>query len=268
MTPSTPLQGTAADAAARRTLVVGNWKMHGDLQANRSLLQALVAAPRRAGCEIGVCVPFPYLAQARELLAGSAIALGAQDCSTHQQGAYTGEVSARMLREFDCRYVLVGHSERRALHGETDPMVAAKAERALDCGITPIVCVGETGAQREAGETDAVIGMQIDAVLHLLGSHASRMVLAYEPVWAIGSGRSASAAQAQQVHALIRSRAVHHGVDPRELTILYGGSVNPGNAGELFGQDAIDGGLIGGASLKAADFLAIVAAAPALSPTA
>ena len=245
----------------RRTLVAGNWKMHGRLDANRELLQALQAAPR-AACDLAVCVPFPYLAQAQSLLSGSGIALGAQDCSVHEQGAYTGEVAAGMLREFGCSHVIVGHSERRALHGETDATVAAKAERALASGLTPIVCVGETLEQREQGQTEAVIGMQLDAVLHLLGAErSSRIVLAYEPVWAIGTGRSASAAQAQEVHAFLRARTRHHGVDADAVPMLYGGSVKPDNARELFAQPDIDGGLIGGASLKAADFLAIAAAA-------
>ncbi len=244
----------------RRQLVAGNWKMHGSLEANSSLLQALVAAAP-ATCDVAVCVPFPYLAQAQQLLAGSSIALGAQDCSMHEQGAFTGEVSAGMLREFGCGYVIVGHSERRSLHGEGDAAVAAKAERALAAGLIPIVCVGETLQQREQEQTEAVIGLQLDAVAHLLGRHAARIVLAYEPVWAIGTGRSASAAQAQQVHAFMRARLGHRGVDAGSVPMLYGGSVKPDNARELFAQPDIDGGLIGGASLKAADFLGIVDAA-------
>ena len=234
--------------------------MHGSLEANRGLLQALVAAAP-AACDVAVCVPFPYLAQAHQLLAGSQIALGAQDCSMHEQGAFTGEVSAGMLREFGCAYVIVGHSERRSLHGEGDAAVAAKAERALASGLTPIVCLGETLQQREQGQTEAVIGLQMDAVAHLLGAHAARIVVAYEPVWAIGTGRSASAGQAQQVHAFMRQRLGHHGVDAAVVPMLYGGSVKPENARELFAQPDIDGGLIGGASLKAADFLGIVDAA-------
>ncbi len=234
--------------------------MHGSLEANRALLQAMVAAAP-AACDVAVCVPFPYLAQAQQLLAGSQVALGAQDCSMHEQGAFTGEVSAGMLREFGCAYVIVGHSERRSLHGEGDAAVAAKAERALASGLAPIVCVGETLQQREQGQTEAVIGLQLDAVAHLLGAHAARIVVAYEPVWAIGTGRSASAAQAQQVHAFMRQRLGHHGVDAAVVPMLYGGSVKPENARELFAQPDIDGGLIGGASLKAADFLGIVDAA-------
>ena len=244
----------------RRTMVAGNWKMHGSLQTNAELLRALVAAPR-ATCEVVVCTPFPYLAQAQQLLAGSAVALGAQDCSMHEHGAYTGEVAVGMLTEFGCSHVIVGHSERRAYHAETDAAVAAKAQRALAAGMTPIVCVGETLQQRELGETEAVIGLQLDAVLHLLGARLPELVLAYEPVWAIGTGRTATPEQAQQVHAFIRERARHRGADADAVRVLYGGSVKPDNAAELFAQPDIDGGLIGGASLKAADFLAIAGAA-------
>ena len=244
----------------RRKMVAGNWKMHGSLQANRALLGELVAAPR-PDCELAVCVPFPYLAQAQALLDGSGIELGAQDCSMHEQGAYTGEVAAGMLREFGSSHVIVGHSERRGLHGENDATVAAKAQRALSHGLRPIVCVGETLEQRELGQTEAVVGLQLDAVLHLLGAQAGGIVLAYEPVWAIGTGRSASAAQAQEVHAFLRARTRHHGVDADAVPMLYGGSVKPDNARELFAHPDLDGGLIGGASRKAADFLAIAAAA-------
>ncbi len=244
----------------RRTMVAGNWKMNGSLETNSELLRALVAAPR-AACEVVVCAPFPYLAQARQLLDASAIALGAQDCSVHERGAYTGEVAVGMLAEFGCSHVIVGHSERRAWHGEADAVVAAKAQRALGAGMTPIVCVGETLQQRELGETEAVIGLQLDAVLHLLGARLPELVLAYEPVWAIGTGRTATPEQAQQVHAFIRARAHRHGADADAVRVLYGGSVKPDNAAELFAQPDIDGGLIGGASLNARDFLAIVDAA-------
>lgn len=244
----------------RRKMVAGNWKMHGSMAANKALLTALTAALEPA-CDVVVCVPFPYLAQAGELLAGHAIGLGAQDCSMHEQGAYTGEVSVGMLREFSCGHVIVGHSERRAYHAEGDALVAAKAQRALSVGITPIVCLGETLDQRERGETEAVVGMQLDAILHLLGSRMHDLVLAYEPVWAIGTGRTATPEQAQDVHAFIRQRALRHHVSAEQTRLLYGGSVKPDNAAELFAQPDIDGGLIGGASLKAADFLAIVNAA-------
>jgi triosephosphate isomerase len=243
-----------------RHLVVGNWKMHGHHAANEALLEAL----RTAGplpCEVAVCPPLPYLAQAAERLARSAISWGAQDCSAHEQGAYTGEVSAAMLADFDCRFAIVGHSERRALHHESDQLVADKAQAALAKGIAPIVCVGETLAQREAGETEAVVKRQLSAVIHTLGHCVGEMVVAYEPVWAIGTGRTATPEQAQAVHALLRAQL--HAATPRagQMKLLYGGSVKPDNAASLFGQPDIDGGLIGGASLKAADFLAICRAA-------
>ena len=243
-----------------RHLVVGNWKMHGHHATNEALLEAL----RTAGplpCDVAVCPPLPYLAQAAERLARSAISWGSQDCSAHEQGAYTGEVSAAMLADFDCRYAIVGHSERRTLHHESDPLVADKAQAALAKGITPIVCVGETLAQREAGETEAVVKRQLSAVIHALGHCVGEMVVAYEPVWAIGTGRTATPEQAQAVHALLRAQL--HAATPRagQMKLLYGGSVKPDNAASLFAQPDIDGGLIGGASLKAADFLAICRAA-------
>jgi triosephosphate isomerase len=244
----------------RRKMVAGNWKMHGSLSANKALLDALVGAPVPA-CDVVVCVPSPYLAQAQSVLSGTPISLGAQDCSAHEQGAYTGEVSVGMLRDFACGHVIVGHSERRAYHAESNAVVALKAQRALDAGIVPIVCVGETLEQRERGETEAVIGAQLDAVLQLLGHRLHEIVLAYEPVWAIGTGRTASPAQAQEVHAFIRQRASRHHASAVRTLLLYGGSVKPDNAAELFAQPDIDGGLIGGAALKAADFLAIIEAA-------
>ena len=247
----------------RVKLVAGNWKMHGSLAANLTLLTQVKDAAAGFGCEVAVCVPFPYLAQARAALAGTAVAWGGQNVSAHAQGAYTGEVSAAMLKEFGCRYVLVGHSERRALYGESDATVAAKFAAAQGAGLTPILCVGETLAEREGGVTAAVVTRQLGAVINGSGAAAlARAVVAYEPVWAIGTGKTASPQQAQDVHALIRAcvgesdAAVAAG-----LRILYGGSVKPGNARELFGMPDIDGGLIGGASLVAADFLAICAAA-------
>ncbi|WP_309624190.1 triose-phosphate isomerase [Methylibium sp.] len=241
---------------SRRKLVVGNWKMHGTHAANEALLEALKSAGPLPS-DVAVCAPHPYLAQAAERLARSAIGWGAQDCSAHEQGAYTGEVSAAMLADFGCRYCLVGHSERRALHAESDQLVADKAQAALARGITPIVCVGETLREREAGETEAVVKRQLSAVIHTLGHCAGEMVVAYEPVWAIGTGRTATPEQAQAVHALLRAQL--HAATPRaaQMKLLYGGSVKPDNAGVLFAQPDIDGGLIGGASLKATDFLAI-----------
>ena len=244
----------------RRKLVAGNWKMYGSHSANAELLAGIVAA-RPFGCDVAVCVPFPYLSETAVALAGSDIRWGAQDCSAHEQGAYTGEVSAGMLHEFGCRYAIVGHSERRAYHAESDQLVADKAKAALARGVTPIVCVGETLAQREAGETEAVVKRQLSAVIHTLAHCAGEMVVAYEPVWAIGTGRTATPEQAQAVHALLRAQL--HAATPHAdaMAILYGGSVKPDNAASLFAQPDIDGGLIGGASLKAADFVAICRAA-------
>ena len=229
----------------RARLVAGNWKMHGGLAANAALLDALVAA----GVECAVCVPFPYLAQAAERLRGTRIALGAQTLSEQASGAYTGEVSAAMLGEFGCRYVLVGHSERRQLYGESDATVATKFAAAQGAGITPILCVGETLPEREAGRTQEVVARQLDAVLARGGFGDA--VVAYEPVWAIGTGRTASPAQAQEVHGFLRKRL------PKATRILYGGSVKADNAAAIFAQPDVDGGLIGGASLQAQDFIAI-----------
>jgi triosephosphate isomerase (TIM) len=244
----------------RRKLVVGNWKMHGSRPANAELLAALQSA-RPYGADVAVCVPFPYLTETAATLAGSDLRWGAQDCSAHEQGAFTGEVSAAMLAEFGCRYVIVGHSERRALHGEDDALVALKAQAALGKGVTPIVCVGETLAQREAGETEAVVKRQLSAVIHQLAHCASEIVVAYEPVWAIGTGRTASPEQAQEVHRVLRAQLQAATGRADHMKILYGGSVKPDNASILFAQPDIDGGLIGGASLKAADFIAICRAA-------
>lgn len=246
-------------------LVVGNWKMHGRLSENAALLASLAAAlPRNDAVRVGVCVPFPYLAQAQSVLAATSLQWGAQDISAQLQGAYTGEVSAPMVGEFGATFAIVGHSERRSYHAESDALVAAKTLRALDAGLTPIVCVGETDAMREAGRTEAVVGEQLRAVLAVLSDEqAARIVVAYEPVWAIGTGKSASAAQAQQVHAFLRSVLAEKSAAAASVALLYGGSVNAANAAELFGAADIDGGLIGGASLKAADFLAVCAAARA-----
>ena len=244
----------------RRKLVVGNWKMQGSRSANEPLLAAIAQA-RPFGCDVAVCPPFPYLAEVALAFAGSDLRWGAQDCSVHEQGAFTGEVSAAMLAEFGCRYAIVGHSERRQYHDESDQLVADKAKAALARGVTPIVCVGESLAQREAGETDAVVKRQLSAVIHTLAHCAGEMVVAYEPVWAIGTGRTATPEQAQAVHALLRAQL--HAATPHadQMKILYGGSVKAENAGTLFAQPDIDGGLIGGASLKANDFIAICRAA-------
>ncbi len=243
----------------RRKLVAGNWKMHGGLAGNAALLTALLAEVDALPCEAAVCPPFPYLAQAQQLLAGSVLMLGAQNVSQHPSGAYTGEVAVGMLQEFGCRYVLLGHSERRAIFGESDATVAAKFEAALAGGLVPVLCVGETLADRQAGETEIVVGRQLDAVLARLGSAAlGRGVVAYEPVWAIGTGQTATPEEAQAVHRFIRQRVAAGDAEVAAgLRILYGGSVKPQNAAALFGQADIDGGLIGGAALVAEDFLAI-----------
>ena len=238
--------------------------MHGGLKTNQQLLQDVVAGV--AGMRdvaVAVCVPFPYLAQAQSVLSGTPVVWGAQNLSEQAQGAFTGEVSASMLQDFGCRYVLVGHSERRAIYGESDKLVAEKFAAALASGLRPVLCVGETLEQRDAGKTLGVVSAQIEAVLNRVGVAAfSGAVVAYEPVWAIGTGRTASSAQAQEVHAAIRAQMAKADAKVAEgLQILYGGSVKPANAAELFGMPDIDGGLIGGASLVAADFLAICAAA-------
>jgi triosephosphate isomerase len=247
----------------RPKLVVGNWKMNGSRANNATLLAGIVDGLGNGKANAAVCVPAPYLQQCADTLAGSQLAWGAQDVSAHASGAYTGEVAASMLVDFACRYVIVGHSERRAYHGETDGQVAQKAQAALNAGLTPIVCVGETLAQREAGQTNAVVGKQLAAVLELLdGDAVERIVVAYEPVWAIGTGKTATPAMAQEVHAQLRSQLRERSAGAAEkVAILYGGSMKPDNAQELMAQADIDGGLIGGAALKAADFLAIINAA-------
>ncbi len=238
--------------------------MHGGLKTNQQLLQDVVAGVSGLrGVAVAVCVPFPYLAQAQSVLSGTPVVWGAQNLSEQAQGAFTGEVSASMLQDFGCRYVLVGHSERRAIYGETDKLVAEKFAAALASGMRPVLCVGETLEQRDSGKTLEVVSSQIDAVLGRVGVAAfSGAVVAYEPVWAIGTGRTATSAQAQEVHAAIRAQIAKLDAAVADgLQILYGGSVKPGNAEELFSMPDIDGGLIGGASLVAADFLAICAAA-------
>lgn len=250
----------------RAYLVAGNWKMNGDRAANAALLKGIRDGYRASpNVDMLVCPPFPYLADVLEALDGSGIAVGAQTVSEHAAGAYTGETSATMLTDLGCRYVIVGHSERRALMGETSAIVAAKYQAALAAGLTPVLCVGETLEQREAGDTETVIDEQLDAVLDSAGVESlGGAVVAYEPVWAIGTGKTASPEQAQAVHAHIRARIAARDPSVADgLQLLYGGSVKGDNAGGLFGMPDIDGGLIGGASLKAADFLAIAEAAAA-----
>src|SRR6187431_2476207 len=228
----------------KKKLIAGNWKMNGNLEANDALVRALAAGMKDAACEVAVCVPAPYLAQLQMLRHGSRLELGAQDVSMHAQGAFTGEVSAAMLKEFGVRFAIVGHSERRQYHGETDALVAEKAKTALAHGVTPIVCVGETLAEREAGLTEEVVKRQMAAVIHVNGHCISEIVVAYEPVWAIGTGKTASPEQAQAVHALLRAQ-LHHAADEHAagIRILYGGSMNAANAAELLAQPDIDGGL-------------------------
>ncbi len=249
-----------------KKLIAGNWKMNGGLAANEALLKALATGmPVQPACAVAVCVPAPYLAQfqalALTLPALSALDLGAQDVSAKASGAYTGEVSASMLKDFGCRYAIVGHSERRQYHFETDALVAEKAQQALAAGITPIVCVGETLSEREAGQTENVVKRQLAAVIHANGHCISEIVVAYEPVWAIGTGKTATPEEAQAVHAVLRAQLKAATGHAERVKILYGGSMNAANAASLLAQADIDGGLIGGASLKAADFLTIIAAA-------
>jgi triosephosphate isomerase len=244
----------------RVKLVAGNWKMNGSQASNQALLDAiirLIAPFSRMQC--AVCVPYPYLAQARQALGGSNIAWGAQDLCEHDNGAYTGAVSAAMLADFGCSYVIVGHSERRSIFGESDGQVALKFTKALAAGLTPILCVGETLAEREAGVTEKTVARQLDAVITHCGIAAlAQAVVAYEPVWAIGTGKTATTEQAQAVHAFIRSRvAAADAKVAGALQILYGGSVKAANSAQLFAMPDIDGGLIGGASLIADEFAAI-----------
>jgi triosephosphate isomerase (TIM) len=253
-----------------RKLVVGNWKMHGSLPGNARLFEALKHGVIQSGmqeCEVAVCVPHVYVPQASQALLGSAVAWGAQDCSAHPQGAYTGEVSCAMLTDFGCRYVIVGHSERRQHHAESSQTVSQKMLRVLESGLNPIVCVGESLNEREAGQTQAVVAGQVQAAIDALKQAGQmqwiwRVVIAYEPVWAIGTGKTATPVQAQEVHAAICAQwQAAFGPDSKHLRVLYGGSMKASNAASLMAQPDINGGLVGGASLVAEEFLAIVAAA-------
>jgi len=248
----------------RRILVAGNWKMHGTRAMVKELLGGLLTGAGTAGnADMAVFPPFPYLCDTQALLEGSAISWGAQNVNPVAQGAHTGEIATGMLLDFGCRYVLVGHSERRTIYGESDEAVADRFKAALAAGIEPVLCVGETLEERERGETESVVDRQLDAVLGRCGIEGfARAVVAYEPVWAIGTGKTASPDQAQAVHAFIRDKfASQDDIIAGQLRILYGGSVNGSNAAELFAREDIDGGLVGGASLKAEDFLAIYHAA-------
>jgi triosephosphate isomerase len=253
------------ECAMKQKLIAGNWKMNGSLAANAALLggiqHGLAQAFNGRKAQVAVCVPAAYLSQVQQITQGSGIELGSQDVSAQEQGAYTGEISCAMLKDFGVRYAIVGHSERRQYHAETDALVAAKAQRALAAGITPIVCVGETLAEREAGKTEEVVKRQLAAVIHANGHCISEIVVAYEPVWAIGTGKTATPEQAQAVHAVLRAQLKAATEHSDRVQILYGGSMNAANAAELLAQADIDGGLIGGAALKSADFLTIIAAA-------
>lgn len=247
----------------RKSLVAGNWKLNGSLADNQELVASIVAGLSGGAVEVAVCPPSPYLGQVKGLCEGR-LALGAQDVSEHKSGAYTGEVAASMLQEFGVEYVIVGHSERRSLFGDSDNRVAAKFVAAVQQGLKPVLCLGETLEEREAGATESVVRRQLEAVLDVVErKHWQHAVIAYEPVWAIGTGKTATPEQAQEVHAFLRgilAEALGEELG-QSIRLLYGGSVKPDNAAELFAKEDIDGGLIGGASLKAADFLAIVQAA-------
>lgn len=245
----------------KKKLIAGNWKMNGSLSTNEALIKQLLMGLEVPGCDVAICVPSVYFAQAQTLLKGSALNLGSQDVSMHESGAFTGEVSAVMLKDFGVRYCIVGHSERRQYQFETDAQVAAKARAALANGITPIVCVGESLAEREAGKTEEVVKRQLAAVIHTNGHCISEIVVAYEPIWAIGTGVTASTEQAQAVHAILRAQLRAATSQADSIRLLYGGSMNAQNAAQLLAQPDIDGGLVGGASLKAQDFLSIIAAA-------
>ena len=248
----------------RSKLVAGNWKSNGNLAANQRLLdQVSAGAAALRGVECAVCVPYPYLFQAQKSLSGSAVTWGGQDVSQFEAGAFTGAITAAMLLDFGCRYTLVGHSERRSIFGEDDAMVAAKFGVAIKAGLAPILCVGETLQEREAGVTETVVGRQLDVVVSKFGVGAlAKAVVAYEPVWAIGTGKNATPEQAQAVHAFIRNRVATGAAEvAAKLKILYGGSVKAANAAQLFAQPDIDGGLVGGAALVAEEFMAICRAA-------
>ena len=243
----------------RRTIVAGNWKMNASKESVDKLILGILSGMGGVSSEVLVCAPFPYLSQIENLVAGSEVKLGAQNLNTNSSGAFTGEVSANMIKDFGARHVIVGHSERRSLYGETSLLVAEKVKAALDNDLTPLLCVGESLEQREAGETEAVVAEQINAVIELVGIGAFRnIIVAYEPVWAIGTGKTASPEQAQAAHLFIRSLlGENNAIIAQNTPILYGGSMNAGNANELIACADIDGGLVGGAALKAEDFLKI-----------
>jgi triosephosphate isomerase (TIM) len=246
----------------RKFLVAGNWKMHGSRASVAALVEGLLEQGTMP-CQTLICPPVIFFDQLQRQLVGSSIGLGAQNLDWHDSGAYTGEVSAAMVLEFGCSHVLVGHSERRSLFGETDAQVGLKVEKCLSSGLTPVICIGESLAQRQADETFAVVQRQLDAVIRQVGVTALRhSIIAYEPVWAIGTGESATPEQAERVHAQIRQYLAKQDESlSQNIQLLYGGSVNGENAADLFAQENIDGALVGGASLKVDDFLRICRAA-------
>jgi len=242
----------------RRPLVVGNWKMNGSHSDNHALIEALLSMVDGSEAAMAICAPFVYLDQLSKMLSDSPVKVGAQDLSVHLQGAYTGEISAEMLRDVQCQYVIVGHSERRQYHDESNLLVAQKALSAIKAGLTPIVCLGETLEQRESGNTLDIVGAQLTAVKSVLGRSLDEIIIAYEPIWAIGTGLTATPEQAQEIHGFIREQL---GLFSDRITLLYGGSVKADNAADLFTQGDIDGALVGGASLVANDFVNIAIAA-------
>ncbi len=247
----------------RKTIIAGNWKMNANKGSVKSLIGGILSGMDGVNSEVLVCVPFPYMSQVESLIEGSNLKLGAQNINIHSSGAFTGEVSADMIKDFGAKHVIVGHSERRSLYGETSSVVAEKTKAALDSGLTPLLCVGESLEHREAGKTEAVVEEQMNAVIELLGIDSfHNIIVAYEPVWAIGTGETASPEQAQEMHAFIRGlvEATYGKTLANNVSILYGGSVKPANAQEIFSKEDVDGGLIGGASLNATDFTGIITA--------
>ena len=243
----------------RKTIVAGNWKMNASKESVNTLIEGILSGMNEASSEVIVCAPFPYLSQVESLIQGSSLMLGAQNLNVNTAGAYTGEVSADMIKDFGAQHVIVGHSERRSLYAETNAIVAEKTKAAIDAGLTPLLCVGETLEDRESGNTEAIVEEQINAVIDLIGIESfDQVIIAYEPVWAIGSGLTATPEQAQAVHLFIRNLLADSSEKIAQRTpILYGGSMNAGNAADLISCSDIDGGLIGGAALKAEDFLQI-----------
>lgn len=247
----------------KKNLVIGNWKMHGNKEQNNQLLQNFATTALPQDVTAAICAPFPYIMQCQMVLEGSCFAWGAQNVSEYDDGAYTGEVSAAMLADLECKFVIVGHSERRELFQETNELIARKAEKVINAGMTPIICIGEKLDEKDSGLTHAVVSEQLGVVLDHLGSLATSIVVAYEPIWAIGTGKTPTPLQAQGVHVQLRTQLIAAGAG--DVPILYGGSMNPENAASLLAESDVNGGLIGGASLNAESFLSIVQAAKSLN---